>query len=132
MTVTGEPEEEERAEEGAPNYSGIVVLVTLLPLFFAFEYIGKTDMGLNLCICLGVNLLAIRMRWDLRKHAWFWGTALLVIALELPWVLRIPWPRRWIPGIALLPIGLVGFAIATGAFRLVEKFILKGPPNQGA
>ena len=54
-------------EESKPtDYTALVILAILFPVLFFFRSIGKTDMGLNVAVCLGMCLVAIRIRWDLR------------------------------------------------------------------
>lgn len=88
-------------------------------------------MGLNVGICLAVNILVIRFRWGLRRHFWFWATMVSVVAAELCLVYRIKWPQHWVPGVSLLPIGLAGLLIAFGAIGFVEKFIVREPEDEG-
>ena len=128
MGLLEEPEEKQ-TEEKSPDYSGVIIFLALLPLLLFFDHIGKADVGLNLTVCVGVNLIAIRLRWKLRKHLWFWGAMAMLLAIEVPVVLKIQWPRGWVPGIALVPIGLVGIFIAFGVVGFVERFIMKTSPS---
>ncbi len=66
------------------DYSGVIIGAVLLPVIFFFIYLGKEDMGRSVCIVLAAILLAIRIRWDLRKHFWFWGVIGVVFALHIP------------------------------------------------
>jgi hypothetical protein len=52
----------------------------------------------------------------------------VVLALHVPLFFLIQWPHIWVPGLALLPIGLADVLIILGAVRFVEKFIVKSPP----
>lgn len=116
-------------EESKPtDYTALVILAILFPVLFFFRSIGKTDMGLNVAVCLGMCLVAIRIRWDLRTRLWFWGVVAVVLALHVPLFFLIQWPHIWVPGLALLPIGLADVLIILGAVRFVEKFIVKSPP----
>ena len=63
---------EEPEKRKAAGWTGVVIAAATLPLLFYFRHIGKTDMGLNIGICLGMNLIVIRLRWNLRRHLWFW------------------------------------------------------------
>jgi hypothetical protein len=117
-------------EEPKPtDYTSTIILAILLPVLLFFWYIGKFDMGMNVAIVLGMCLLAIRIRWDLRKRFWFWGVVLFVLALHVPLFFLIQWPHEWVPGVALLPIGLADLAIILGAVKFVEKFIVKSSPQ---
>jgi len=116
-------------EEPKPtDYTALVILAILFPVLFFFRQIGKTDMGLNVAVCLGMCLVAIRIRWDLRTQLWFWGVVAFVLALHVPLFFLIQWPHTWVPGLALLPIGLADVLIILGVVRFVEKFIVKSPP----
>jgi hypothetical protein len=107
------------------KYAYVVFLIILLPVFLFFQHIGHEDMGLNIDVCLGMCIIAIRTRWDLRRQPWFWGVIAFVLALHVPLFLMIQWPHAWVPGFALLPVGLADMMIILGAVRLVEKFIVK-------
>lgn len=116
-----------KSEEKTGDFTGVVILAALVPVFFIFRHFGKTDMGLSACVCIGMNLLAIRIRWDLRRHFWFWMVVAVVGALNVPLILIVQWPRAWVPGAVLLPIGLVDLLVTLGAVYFVETFIMKSP-----
>ncbi len=112
-------------EEPAPyDYAAYgVALAVMVPVFFFFRHIGKTDMGLNAGVLISIFIVAIRVRWDLRKRIWFWVILALVLAAHIPLLLFVPWPDSWIPGLALLPIGVVDMSIILGAVAGIEKII---------
>jgi hypothetical protein len=68
-------------------------------------------------------IIAVRVRWDLKKHLWFWITVAIVAACQIPLVLFIPWTSKSYPGYALLPIGVLDFAVIYGAIKLAEKAV---------
>jgi hypothetical protein len=104
-----------------PDYSGLIIGVALAPLLILFIYLGKEDLGRSIFVCLGIILLAIRVRWDLRKHVWFWASVGLTMALQVPVVLLVRWPKGWTPGSVVLPLGLVDLLITLGIIQLAEK-----------
>src|SRR5690242_19469578 len=55
------------------NYTGVVILALVAPIYFLFLYLGYQDIGLTVALSVGMIMLAVRIRWDLRKHAWFWA-----------------------------------------------------------
>jgi lipoprotein signal peptidase len=83
-----------------------------------------------------MTMLAIRVRWDLRKRFWFWAVIVLVLAVHVPLLFVFRWPQGyhgWLPAIAWLPIGLADVLIILGVVRLIEKFIVKSQrPNEEA
>ena len=52
-----------------------------------------------------------------------------MLALNVPLIVMIHWPHRWVSRIELLPIGLADFAITVGAVRFVQKFIVRSPAS---
>lgn len=122
-------EDQEPKEQGATDYSGVIIAALTLPVLMLFDHIGKFEMGLSVTICLGMNLLAIRLRWELRKYVWFWTVVVLALTLEVPLALMIRWKDITINRITLLPIGVAVLVITMGAVKFVEKFILKVPPS---
>lgn len=126
-----EPEERDEQSTDEPKVTRLTALyigLALSPVMVLFGYLGRFDLGLNVFLCLCVNIAAIRMRWKLRKYPWFWCVMAIVLALEVPAVLMIQWPKEWVPGAALLPIGLAGIMIALGAIQLGEKLFAKPGP----
>lgn len=103
----------------------IICLAILVPVFFLFQHFGKEDMGLNIGICLGIFVIAIRIRWELRTQLWFWCLIAFLLALHVPLFYLIQWPHVWVPGVVLLPVGLADFLLILGTVRFVEKFIVK-------
>ncbi|HEX3571077.1 MAG TPA: hypothetical protein VHU44_09675 [Acidobacteriaceae bacterium] len=116
--------DEHNPEPGTPtDWSGVIIGILLLPILLLFMHQGKEDVGLNLCVCLLGVLLGIKVRWALRAHLWFWGVAVVVLAIQFPLVLSIHWPSGWVPGVFFLPIAFASFLITIGAIRLVEKLV---------
>ncbi len=121
-------EDPEPEQQKAIDYSGVIIGAIALPLFFIFRHFGNLDMGLSAFVWLGMNLLGIRLRWGLRKCYWFWVTSVLVLALEVPLVILVPWPHMTVNRITLLPIGVAVLAINLGAVKFVETFVVKYVP----
>jgi hypothetical protein len=120
-------------EKKPTDYTGVIIGAILLPVLLLFIYLGKEDMGRTVCVVLGMIMLAIRIRWDLRKRFWFWGIIICLLALHVPLFFIVQWPNGWLPAIGLLPIGVADCLIILGAVRFVEKFIVKAtPPDEAA
>lgn len=109
------------------DYTGLVILAFVAPLFLLFIYLGQPDIGRTASYCLGMILLAVRIRWDLRKEVWFWGVMTLMLVLHVPLVLLVRWPHRWIPAIAILPIAVLDCLIILGVVRITERVIKAQP-----
>ena len=124
-----ELEENEPKEQNPTNYTGLIIFVCTLPVLLFFTHIGRTEMGLNVGICLGMMVLAVGMCWDLRKHFWFWIIIILLLALHVPLILMIQGPHRWVPAVELLPIGLADLLIDIGVIKFVARSIVRIPTS---
>ena len=111
----------EETEQKLSKYTGLIIAALLVPLYLLFLYLDKPDVGLTAFYCLGTILFAIKIRWELRKHAWFWAVMAVVLALHVPLIVYWRWPDRWIPGIALMPFALADIAIILGIVRVAER-----------
>jgi len=110
------------------DYTGVIISAILLPVYLLFYFLNKEEMGRSVFIILGMTMLAIRVRWDLRKRWWFWAVIVCALALHVPLLFLIRWPDGYLPAIGTLPIGVADFCIIYGAVRFVEKFIVKSAP----
>jgi hypothetical protein len=120
-------------EETRTDWSGTIIGFMLLPVLFLFIYLGKAEMGFTLFIVLGVVIFAIKLRWKLRKHVWFWATISFILALHVPLLFIVRWPETNVPTIAFsLPLGIVDFLVIMGAISLAQRvFSNSSPSDQG-
>jgi len=108
------------------DYTGLKFVAILAPVFLLFIYLGKADMGLTALIVLGMVMFAVKIRWNLRKHVWFWATIVFILALHVPLVFIVRWPQGNVPIIFYsMPLGIADFFLILGAVGLAEKFFLK-------
>lgn len=104
-------------EKNLTDYTGLKIGAILAPVVLVFAYFGKADMGLAVFIVLGVSIVAVKMRWYLRKHIWFWAIVVVVLALHIPWILIVRWPKGNVPTLFYaMPIGIADFLIIYGVF----------------
>ncbi len=114
------------------DWSGTVIGVMLLPVFSVFAYLGKAEMGFTATIVLGLSILAVKLRWRLRKHVWFWATIVVIGALHIPLLFIIRWPQTNVPTLAYsLPFGILDFVLITAALNLAEKLFSKSSFKDG-
>lgn len=72
-------------------------------------------------------MLAIKFRWPLRKHLWFWAIIAFILALHIPLVLMVRWPKGNVPTLFYtMPLGIADFMIIYGVLGLAERFFSKG------
>jgi hypothetical protein len=67
--------------------------------------------------------IAIAMRWQLRRHAWFWGIMAILAALHVLLVLFVPWTAKWVPAIVIIPIGIADLYAMLAILSLVGKLV---------
>ena len=101
----------------------IAGMVLTSPLFFFFEEQGKAATGRAAWICAGLIFIATKMRWQFRNRAWFWITIGCLLALHIPLILYVPWTGKWVPAIAILPIGVLDLVVILGSIALVERLM---------
>jgi hypothetical protein len=116
-----------RKEESSTDWSGTLIGASLLPVLFFFMFIGKGELGFTVCLVLAASIYAVRLRWGLRKHVWFWGTIFLILALHIPLLFMVRWPETSVPTIAYsLPFGIVDFGLIIGGISLAQRIFSKG------
>jgi hypothetical protein len=119
--------EEAPKEKSRTDWSGTIIGVSLWPVFFIFVFLGKAELGFNVMLVLGMVVLAVRLRWKLRSHAWFWATIVLVLLLHIPFLFLVHWPQTNVPTIAYsLPLGIADFLLISGAISLAQKVFGNG------
>ena len=117
------------------DYTGLIILALVAPVYVLFIYLGKEELGRSVAIVLGMTMIAIRVRWDLRRRLWFWAIIVSLLALHVPLLFLFRWPQGyhgWLPAVGTLPIGLADVLIILGAVHLVEKFIARPPAGEKA
>lgn len=107
---------DDSTEETKPaDYTGLKILAIVLPVFLVFIFLGDADMSLTVTIVLGLIIFAIKLRWNLRRHVWFWATIVFVLALHIPLFFVVHWPHTNVPTIAYsMPFGIADFLIVLG------------------
>lgn len=116
-------------EKEPVDYTGLKIAAMVAPVFFLITFLYNADAGLAASIVLGLILFAIKIRWDLRKHAWFWATIISILALQIPLIFVVRRPQGNVPTIFYsMPIGIADFLIILGAVGLAERFFSDDSP----
>jgi hypothetical protein len=107
-----------------PRRFGLLVGLCASPIFIVFVYLGDPERGFTAWFSAAMVLATVGLFWGLRKRGWFWITITIITLLHVLLIFFVPWPfKHHLSYVALLPIGLLDFAIAYGIIRLVEKAI---------
>jgi hypothetical protein len=119
-------------EKEPVDYTGLKIVGILAPVFFLITFLSNADMGLAACIVLGMVMLAIKIRWHLRKHLWFWAIIVLILALHVPLVFMVRWPQGNLPTLFYtMPIGIADFLIILWTVGAAERFFSKSSSSNG-
>jgi hypothetical protein len=101
--------------------AAFAVTLAAVMLYFAFAFITSPAKARVASIATAMILTAVWMRWDLRKHVWFWVTVGMLALMHIPLVTLFPWTNENYPGAVLLPEALLDLAVIYGSIKLVEK-----------
>ena len=99
--------------------------------FFLFARFGEPGRGMAAAVGLGILIFAARGRWDMRREAWYWITIAIIAGFQTPLVIFVPWTNKSYPGLALLPIAVLDFALIYGAFKLVDRAVKRRASRGG-
>lgn len=112
----------ENTQKRRADYTGLIIATILIPVYLLFIYLGKENFGWTIFVILSAIMLAVRVRWDLRRHAWFWGTIALVLMLHVPLLFVVRWPAAMFHWVVMLPIAVADCLVTIGIVAIVEKF----------
>jgi hypothetical protein len=123
----------EPPKENKTDRSGAIIGLSMLPIFFLFVYLGKAELGFGVTIVATAAVLAIKLRWELSKHVWFWVTIAVVFALHIPLLLVFQWPpHTGVPTLFYtMPMGIADFFIMSGAISLAQRLFLRDSSADG-
>lgn len=108
-----------------PWWGILCVIFGTVLLALLFVHFGRFDLARPTLISVAMIVLAIVMRWKLRRHVWFWITMAFLAALHLPLILFVPWTTRWIPAFVIAPVGIVDLYVMLWILSVVRKFMEK-------
>ena len=103
-----------------------VALLCGAPFFLLCAILGELGRGVAAGICVGMIVLVIWMRWDLKNFTWFRTTIVVLVLLHVPLILLVNWSNKSYPRAALLPGALLDLFIVYRTVRLIEKAVRGG------
>jgi len=86
-----------------------------------FLFFNQPELGLGTCESMAGLLIALRATWKLREHGWYWGAVVVAVAIQIPFILYVPWSNHAYRGTALTLFGFVDFIIVWGVIKLCDK-----------
>jgi hypothetical protein len=106
-----------------PGWGVLCVIIGTVLLALSFVYFGRFDIARPTLISVAMVVLAITMRWKLRRHAWFWLTVVCLAALHVPLILFVPWTTKWVPALVIAPVGIADLYLMLWILSVVGKFM---------
>ena len=104
--------------------SAFLMVLLAMPILVAFIVLGKVQQGLGAWACLATVLIVARYRWELHTSIFFWIAIAVMLLLQVPVVLYVPWNGQGWHGWAK-PLGFVNGAVGLGLLKIAETVILK-------
>jgi hypothetical protein len=99
----------------------LLLIVGMLPTFGIFLFLGQPELGLGTCASVGALLIALRATWSLRTRAWYWITVGFLGALQVPFILHVPWSNHAYRGSVISAVGILDFIFVWGGIMLCKK-----------
>jgi hypothetical protein len=117
--MLNDTETNSRAFNHLTRMSALAVLLCVLPVAIAFQYFGYPAKERAAFVSGFVIVTVTRLFWHLRSRLWFWITMIVLVAMHAAMVVYVPWTNRNLPGVTLLPIGVLDFFVVYGCVKLV-------------
>jgi hypothetical protein len=106
-----------------PWWGVLCVILGALSVLIFFDHFGQLALARPTMISAAMVIIAIAMRWRLKQHGWFWLTMIVLAALHVPLILFVPWTTKWVPALAIIPIGIADLYLMLWVLSVVGKFM---------
>jgi hypothetical protein len=107
---------------------GVGVFLGTILIGLLFYRFGEFDLARPTIFFSIAIIIAIAMRWDLRRELWFWIAMAVIVALHVPLILFVPWTTKWIPVMVIAPIFIGDFALITATIKVADKLMRPAHP----
>lgn len=112
-----------------PWWGVLCVIAGTILLGLLFLEFGRLDLARPSLITAAIMVLAIIMRWKLKRHVWFWITMVILAGLHIPLILFVPWTTKWIPAFVTIPIGIADLYLVLWILSAVGRFMADQKTN---
>ena len=93
------------------------------PVIWVCDQLGRLNMALPILNGVAVLSLLIALRWELRRHAWFWVAMTIIAALHAWLIWSIPWTTKWAPALEIAAIDSADFCVLLWVLSAVGKWM---------
>jgi hypothetical protein len=111
-----------------PWWGVLCLLFVCMPLPWLFDHFGKLSLMLPIWNCFAVLGLIVVLKWNLKRHLWFWITITIIAALHVALILFIPWTTKWVPALAIAAVDSMDFILILATLLVVGKLV--GSPDE--
>jgi hypothetical protein len=111
-----------------PWWGVLCLIIGGLPIAWLFDHFGRSNLALPTLIGVGMLGLIAAIKWKLRRRAWFWITMTVIVALHVLLILSVPWTTKWVPAIAITPIGIADLYVMLAILSVVEHVVENPKP----
>ena len=108
-----------------PWWGVLCIIIVALPIYWLFDHFGRLNIALPILNVVAVLGFMFVLKWRLRRHAWFWITMTVIVALHVPLILFVPWGTRWVPALAIAAIDSLDFCLILWILSFVGN-LMKG------
>jgi len=108
---------------GMPSNAWIIgVGILCLPIYILFSTFGNAGLGTVMACFVGTMIIAVRLRWELRRRLWFWIVMSIIVILHLVAILLIPWPNIQFRALVVFPFVAVDISLISYVIKLIARW----------
>jgi hypothetical protein len=111
--------------------AGLCIFFGTLLIGLLFYQFGALTLVRPTVYSVVVIGFAVAMRWQLRRHAWFWITMIVLVALHVPLILLVPWTTKWIPVFMIVPFAIADLYAMLIVLSTVAKLMEQPKTPEG-
>ena len=95
-----------------------------LPVAILFGFTVGWQKFFGVWICTTAVFFIVSIRWDLRRHVWFWLTIGIALLLQTPFVVLVPWSKMR-THFEAMPFALLDYFLVYGCVKLAERLMTR-------
>jgi hypothetical protein len=125
MLLNGKIETDPNADlpPGMPSNAWIVGIVALcLMIYILFSSFGNAGLGTVMMSFIGVMIIVIKLRWELRRRLWFWIVVSVIVIVHFVVILLIPWPNKKFYAPIIILFAGWDFSLISYAIKLIARW----------
>jgi hypothetical protein len=101
----------------------LCLIVGLVPIYWLFDHFGQFDIALPTLVSIWMMGFVIKLKWQLSRYAWFWGTMIVLAALHALLIVFVPWTTKWVPAAVTAAIASVDVIVMIAILAVVARFM---------